>query len=131
MGYRSNVRYATDNDSYKRLLQLVETHSYNSGERSTLMGVDTDPESLERIGNTVVFGWNWIKWYSAYPEVNRLEKCIDQLASEGAPLVFCRVGENIDDIEFEARNDPWGVLDAVPEPKTDIVTYRVQVERPA
>lgn len=50
---------------------------------------------------TVAYCWNWMKWYSEFPEVAFVEAFMGHLntAPDGAEYFFIRVGESDDDIE--------------------------------
>ena len=105
MGYRSEVRIATTQFGYDMICKRVDALSATRDELK-LLGTDRQPEFFEERDGSVVFGWDWIKWYEGMlPDVTNVVSAISEAASNGVPLEFCRVGESYDDIEFEAHNE--------------------------
>jgi hypothetical protein len=98
MGYYSNVRVNTTNEGYERFMELVpESELYflkpgHCGFR------------LTKYDGTVMFGWQDVKWYDGYSDVNAMMRAIRTIAAEGFPVEYIRIGEAFDDIENIAHN---------------------------
>ena len=65
-------------------------------------------EYIETIGNyyrgdktedVVVFGWDWIKWYDGYEDVQLINRFLDKLSDRDEDYSFIRIGEDVDDTE--------------------------------
>lgn len=105
MGYRSDVRIATTHEGYERVCKRVDELSEG---RNTypLIGTKRIPVFFEEQDGSVVFGWDWVKWYDGmYADVTNVTTALAEIESAGVPYEFCRVGEEYDDIEFYCRND--------------------------
>ena len=97
MGYYSNVRAITTKKGYERFLELI----YDDDR----WFIDDYPWfSRTEYNDTVMFGWNDVKWYEGYPEVDAVMSAIETLASEGYPFEYLRIGEEFDDIETREHN---------------------------
>lgn len=102
MGYRSDVRIATTHEGYERVCKRVDELSEG---RNTypLIGTKRAPEFFEEEDDSVVFGWDWIKWYDGmYTDVTNVMTALAEIEGAGLPYEFCRIGESWDDIEFRA-----------------------------
>ena len=117
MGYRSDVRIRLTERDYEKLKrkfeqEIVPSIGYNLFDTKHLdvckhlenvhcWKVTDDGEDIEETHDCVFFGWNWLKWYDGYKEVdfimNFLQDC-DHYA-------FCRIGESGEgDIETYEKN---------------------------
>ena len=117
MGYRSDVRIRLTKKDYEKMKtkfekEVGDTTGFNLFDDKILdvykeiknfpcWKMTDDGEDIEETHDCVFFGWNWIKWYEGYPEIdfvmNFLDEC-DQYA-------FCRIGESGEgDIETRERN---------------------------
>lgn len=104
MGYRSDVRIATTREGYNRICKRVDKLS-EGRDGYPLIGMKRKPEFVEKGGDSVVFGWDWIKWYEGmYVDVTNVMTALAEIEADGLPYEFCRVGEEYDDIEFYCRN---------------------------
>ncbi len=105
MGYRSEVRIATTRVGYDRMCAHVDALSSGGG-TYPLIGTKLKPEFFEEQDGSVVFGWDWIKWYDGMiADVTNVTDALSEIADDGIPYEFCRVGEEYDDIEFACYND--------------------------
>ena len=104
MGYRSDVRIATTREGYNRICKRVDKLS-EGRDGYPLIGMKRKPEFVEKEGDSVVFGWDWIKWYEGmYADVTNVMTALAEIEADGLPYEFCRVGEEYNDIEFYCRN---------------------------
>lgn len=105
MGYRSDVRIATTREGYDRMCRRVDELSEVHG-TYPLIGTRRMPEFFEEQDGSVVFGWDWVKWYDGMlSDVTNVMTALSEIVGAGVPCEFCRVGEEYDDIEFACRND--------------------------
>lgn len=89
MGYRSEVRICLLKENFEELKERCSNLEYSL--------IDTmDFENKDN--KTVVFGWDWIKWYNEFDEIAAIENYLFNLADD-VPYSFVRIGEDRDDIE--------------------------------
>lgn len=105
MGYRSDVRIATTREGYERICRRVDELS-DSLDAHPLIGTKIAPGFVDEDGDSVVFGWDSVKWYDGqYADVTNVSKALSEIEAAGLPVEFCRIGEDWDDIEFRCCND--------------------------
>ena len=117
MGYRSDVRIRLTKKDFERLKnefeqEIVPKFGYNylfnkdnliykELKNYSYWKVTNDGEDIETKEDCVYFGWNWVKWYNGYEDVDFIMSFIqdcDQYA-------FCRIGESGEgDIETHENN---------------------------
>ena len=100
MGYRSQVRICMKKVSFEELKQeLMGEYDYlitNLDEYIETTGV---PYSGDKTEEVVVFGWDWIKWYDGYEDVQLINRFLDKLSDRDEDYSFIRIGENFNDTE--------------------------------
>lgn len=107
MGYRSDVRIATTREGYERICRCVDELAQDS-EIEQLIGTKVSPHHFEEYAGSVVFGWDFVKWYvGVLDDVTNVTKALSELATHGIPYEFCRIGENWDDVEYESCDENW------------------------
>ena len=52
-----------------------------------------------------VIGWDYIKWYDGYEDVDIVMRGLQHLSDKGYNWVFDRIGEDYTDIEEQYNND--------------------------
>lgn len=104
MGYRSEVRICLLKKNFEELKKKCENLKYN-------LMQDFDYIDDSECGPTVVFGWNWVKWYEEFDEVAAIENYLFHL-DDDIPYSFVRIGEDRDDIE-EYRHYCSGECDRI------------------
>lgn len=94
MGYYSDVRISTDKTGYDKFIERCRP------EVKYLFGRTTnEPEFVDEDGDSVVFGWNSVKWYDWFGDVKSVMKALRTLGDEGYSFEYLRVGEDPEDIE--------------------------------
>lgn len=94
MGYRSDVRISTTKKGYETL------KNYCSGLNLEYDLMDGGKHYIDRQDDCyIAFGWESIKWYESYPEVQAIMIGLDSLEENGIPYIYARIGESIDDAE--------------------------------
>ena len=118
MGYRSDIRIIVSKNGYKKLKKYVEEHieKYKIKEiksDSIAASFNYDYDLLNRLdvskasadGNQIYIGWNDLKWYDGYEEVDAIMDSLAKLEENGYGYRYSRIGESLDDIEeCEADN---------------------------
>lgn len=105
MGYRSDVRIATTREGYDQICRRVDELS-EGHDTYPLIGTKRPSEFFEEQDGSVVFGWDWVKWYDGMlADVTNVMTALSEIDRAGKPCEFCRVGEEYDDIEFTCHND--------------------------
>lgn len=89
MGYRSEVRICLLEENFEELKNICSNLKYN------LMD---DIDFKSRDDESVVFGWDWVKWYEEFDEVAAIKNYLLNL-DDDVPYSFVRIGEERDDIE--------------------------------
>lgn len=111
MGYRSDVRIVVSRNGYKKFKKYVEEHIEKYKNRIA-------PDSISAISNydynllnsldvskispdkkEVYFGWDSLKWYDGYEDVDAIMDSLNRLAENGYGYGYTRIGESSDDIE--------------------------------
>ncbi|HLO11139.1 MAG TPA: hypothetical protein VK190_02660 [Pseudoneobacillus sp.] len=113
MGYRSEVNIITTLEGLTAIKLFVAGMKvdYNLMEHTSYIRYNKEK-------NYVRFGWYSLKWYSGYDEVKAVTKALNGLLEAEIPYIFCRIGENSEDIEYD-NMDSDGVL---PESYTETET---------
>lgn len=100
MGYRSEVRIATTREAYDLMCEKVDFLS-DGLDSYPLMGTERPTDFFDEKGDSVVFGWDSIKWNeSLFTDVRNVLEALDEIGEGEFPYEFCRVGEDWDDIVF-------------------------------
>lgn len=111
MGYRSDVRIRLTKEDFERLKKefeekLIKTEilNWNLFEHLDIYREEKDcqrfyGEDGEKSADAVYFGWNYLKWYDGYEDVEFIENFI----FECKYYAFIRIGESMEgDIDSRA-----------------------------
>ena len=104
MGYRSTVRFSSTEEGYGKLVSALWRRNGLQGVERPLVGIGWDGRSYSfdytlHEANGVIVGFDGVKWYDGYPEVDAFEDALSELDEAGVPFCFVRIGEDYDDIE--------------------------------
>ena len=103
MGYRSEVVLAVSKDLMPHFLSVLA----KTPDVRTLVFKDHSSLHKDYDGeDTFVVAWGGIKWYEGYPEIDALNKFIDECDGDGIEGIedtyehfrFLRLGEDYDDM---------------------------------
>jgi hypothetical protein len=117
MGYRSEVAIAfySKDEEHSGVIKLWMESNFPYDDWKEFENAVQVKESPEYM---FVFHIDYIKWYSDYPEVKRIERLMrdfDELFCSGEnPIGACeyvRIGEETDDNETETHGDPDYILE--------------------
>lgn len=117
MGYRSDVRIRLTKKDYERLVKefnekVLPITEWNLFDKEHLevykelknvpcWKVTDDGEDVEETHDCVFFGWNWVKWYEDYDDVDFIMNFIQDCDH----YAFCRIGESSEgDVERHEEN---------------------------
>lgn len=112
MGYRSDVRIRLTKEDFERLKEeyekrLIETNEleysmfkcldvYKEETGNSIWDMDNDGEWHEQLVDSVYFGWNSLKWYNGYEDVDFITNFVFACKQ----YAFIRIGESSEgDIE--------------------------------
>ena len=109
MGYRSEVVLAVSKPMVPHFLTVLARHE---SVRQLVHDCDTFDENYDGDGGMLMY-WGGIKWYQSYPEINAIEKFVEDCESECVEgwtpeeerdteydhFKFLRIGEETDDVE--------------------------------
>lgn len=112
MGYRSDVRIMTTKKGYDELKKYVEEHiskykgkNLKEGTVAEYMDYDynllnhTDISCLSSDESEMYFGWNYLKWYDGYEDVDAIMDGLNHLEQNNFSYRYARMGESYDDYE--------------------------------
>lgn len=102
MGYRSDIRIITSKEGFDKLKEFVENYlkEKNYTEYNLLNECDIKEQGKEQY----YLGWNSLKWYDGYTEVDAIMKGLDYLEENEYSYRYMIIGESYDDVE-ESYND--------------------------
>lgn len=102
MGYRSDVRIVTSKKGFEKLSEFVinslKEQKINVKEYNLLEDLDIKVEGKEQI----YLGWNYLKWYDGYPEVDAIMEGLNYLSENEYSYRYMIIGESYDDIEEQS-----------------------------
>ena len=112
MGYRSDVRIIMSKNAYKEFEKYVKEHINNykvknieNGSITSMFNYDynlINKLDIFKQANTkdkFYLGWNNLKWYNGYEDVDAIMDSLDKLQEKGYGYSFSRIGENYEDFE--------------------------------
>lgn len=112
MGYRSDIRIMTTKKGYDELKKYVEEHvnkyKKNNIKEGTIVDYSnydynllnqTDISNLSNDESQIYFGWNYLKWYDGYEEVDAIMDGLNHLEENNFSYRYARIGEAYDDYE--------------------------------
>lgn len=108
MGYYSKVKICSKRENIERL----KVDMILSGYTDLISALNYDEVLSD---GTEVIGWDWIKWYNTFDEINAVEEEVYSWDD----YEFARVGEDRTDIEYES-NFNWDERDSHLDIITDI-----------
>lgn len=96
MGYRSDVAYAIRFKNKEHRVRFMATQALDP---------EIDLEEFKLVDDTsVMFYRQDIKWYLEYDYVKAHERLLEDAKEQGCAWTFCRVGEEIGDIEQDGED---------------------------
>lgn len=102
MGYRSDVRIVMKKKDYPKFSKYVEDYIAEKQAQYNLMEhIDVKEEGAQ----TIYIGWDYLKWYKEYPEVQVVHNALNKFRNEGLSFTFARMGDNYDDYEEDYNNN--------------------------
>ena len=103
MGYRSDVGLALSKKAVTELKKRLDALDNNSNEQTTIRELMEYAQSHypDKNSEDEVYYWEWLKWYSDFPDVSFIERLMADLEVED--YLFFRVGEEIGDIEIKGE----------------------------
>lgn len=97
MGYRSDVRIVTSKDGYEKLKEFVA--NYLKEKDYTEYNLLNECNIEEQGKGQCYMGWNYLKWYEGYPEVDAIMEGLDYLEENEYSFRYMIIGESYDDVE--------------------------------
>lgn len=102
MGYCSDVRIVMKKKDYPKFNKYVEDYIAEKQAKFNLMKhIDVKEEGTQ----TIYIGWDYLKWYKEYPEVQAVHNALNKFRNEGLSFTFARMGDNYDDYEEDYNNN--------------------------
>ena len=98
MGYRSNVRIITTKKGFDELNKYV-TQELQSKDKNNNYNLLYDTAIFEKTKRGYYFGWNWVKWYDGYTDVDAIMNGLEHLEKKDLSYRFARIGEDYGDYE--------------------------------
>ncbi len=130
MGYSSKVAISMYEKDFKKMIEAVLDDKNNLDIIWTLKHAELYKSSLtDNDDNVITLYWNSTKWYddktSGFVGVNFIMDYIGREYDDSReiPVMFCRVGEDFDDVELYSHNDDRGILGNEIGISTEIMIY--------
>lgn len=102
MGYCSDVRIVMRKKDYPKFSKYVEDYIAEKQAQYNLMeNIDVKEEGTQ----TIYIGWNYLKWYEEYPEVQAVYEAFNKFRDEGLSFTFARIGEDYADYEEDYNSN--------------------------
>lgn len=109
MGYRSDIRIIMSRNGYQKFQKYVNEHINNfiknnnnlkeyNYDYNLLHNLDVSKQSKDD-NNKICIGWDSIKWYDGYEEVDSIMDSLDKLEKNGFGYSYARIGDNPEDYE--------------------------------
>ena len=101
MGYRSDIRIVVSKEGYEKLKEfsdkyIFEKNRENDCELDNLLNLC---DVFKMDDKQCYIGWNSVKWYDGFPDVDAIEKGLDYLQENDYSYRISIIGESIEDIE--------------------------------
>lgn len=108
MGYHSNVVLILSKEAKELLHAKVDVLPQEAQEKIIRVFSHADKHFVHESG-AELFHWSWGKWYRNYPEIDFIERFLDELEDRDKEFGFMRIGEDLGDIEQKGYylNDPF------------------------
>jgi hypothetical protein len=100
MGYRSDVRILTTKKGYKELKNFTENYTKEKNCYNLL----NNPEIFNKNNTCCYIGWNYLKWYEDYSEVDAIIKGLDYLKEKDISYRLAVCGEDYSDYQEDIYN---------------------------
>lgn len=96
MGYRSDVRIMTTRKGFNKLKDYTTKYLKDKNSYGNLLDeLDVNEETKY----AKYIGWNSIKWYEGYEDIDAIMDGLDYLEENDYSYRYARIGENYDDYE--------------------------------
>ena len=82
MGYRSEVAIAMKKSDFEELESRIKMT--NKEEVAHLL--EAHDKFIDR-GDVIIIGWDWVKWYSEYEDVQYIQEYLCELNENGHPYI--------------------------------------------
>lgn len=102
MGYRSDVAYAIRFKTKDHRVRFMAVQALDP---------DIDLKEFNLIDDTtILLSYEYVKWYDEYDWVKAHRRLLEDAKEQNCAWVFCRVGEDIGDIEQDGNDgkDDYG-----------------------
>ena len=100
MGYRSDIRIKTTKNGYNAIKRewkkQIQVLNENNIDYYNLMD---NIEIFEEHNDIVYIGWDYLKFYKGYEEVDAIYDILEILQKREYPFHFLRIGEEWNDVE--------------------------------
>lgn len=109
MGYYSNVKFSTTEAGYEEFLSYIPDE-FKDPAKWGLFGRDGVPEVYDVVGDSVIFGWDSVKWYldwgtrtdgsDPFADVKAVMDAFNKVVDNDLnPIWYVRTGEEYMDVE--------------------------------
>lgn len=108
MGYHSNVVLILSKEAKELLNAKLDVLPQEGKENIAYMFSCANKHFVHESG-AELFHWSWGKWYHNYPEIDFIERFLDELEDKDKEFSFMRIGEDLGDVEQKGYylNDPF------------------------
>lgn len=109
MGYRSEAALCIDKNGKSALKVKLDEANKETQKIVREFLAHSDKHLADSESSSELWFWDWIKWYSDYPEIGFMENLLNQMDTEH--FLFIRIGEDSDDSEVQGAywDNPFGM----------------------
>lgn len=86
MSFKTNVRIQTNTEGFSILKDILDNVENSSIKILDYLNEDTEGE--------VIFGWDWVKWYSSYPIPIAFNKAFNDFEKKDIPYKIVLINED-------------------------------------
>lgn len=99
MGYRSDVRIIVSKEGYKELSKYVDRYLKDKKFPYMEENIFLHPSVKLLSSDSVYLGWNNLKWYNGYHEIDAVMNGLEHLKQKDLSYRYARIGEDFTDFE--------------------------------
>lgn len=106
MGYYSDIYLSLSKKGFEKLKEFNNNYLISKNKDVSKWSLFNYVTNLEEIDDNIIIGWNCLKWYDGYTDVDSIMLGLDYLKEINHSFDFIREGESDDDIERITSYNP-------------------------
>lgn len=106
MGYYSDIYLSLSKKGFEKLKEFNNNYLISKNKDVSKWSLFNYVTNLEEIDDNIIIGWDCLKWYDGYTDVDSIMLGLDYLKEINHSFDFIREGESDDDIERITSYNP-------------------------